>query len=125
VAFALARISPMAAFSLAATNLAATSTKLKEHFVNEAAAYQQSYASFMKEKTGMNLGGGFIMLRVVEGEEQEPKPIDPHELPEFVYHDLSLREAIQSAMLDIGLLALFNLIFFGGAFAAFLRYDLR
>jgi hypothetical protein len=125
LAFALARISPTAAFSLAATNLAGTSIKLKEHFVNEATAYQQAYASFMKEKTGMNLGGGFIMMRVVEGEEQEKKPIDPHELPAFVYRDPSSQEVIQAAVPDIGLLAVFNLIFFAGAFVAFQRYDLR
>jgi ABC-type transport system involved in multi-copper enzyme maturation permease subunit len=125
LAFALARLSPTAAFSLAATNLAGTSIKLKEHFVNEATAYQQAYASFMKEKTGMNLGGGFIMMRVVEGEEQEKKPIDPHELPAFVYRDPSSQEVIQAAVPDIGLLAVFNLIFFAGAFVAFQRYDLR
>ncbi|MGH7491312.1 MAG: ABC transporter permease [bacterium] len=124
-AFGLARLSPSAALSLATTALAGTGIHLKEQFVNEAHAYQQSYASFMKEKTGMNLGGGFIMMRVTTGEEQEKKPIDPHELPEFVYHDQSLKKAIGEALFDLGLLAAFNLLFFAGAFVAFQRYDLR
>ncbi len=124
-AFSLARLSPSAVFSLAATTLSGTGIHLKEHFINEANAYQQSYASFMKEKTGMNLGGGFIMMRVTNGEEQEKKPIDPHELPEFVYHDQPRAKVIGDVLLDLGLLTAFSLLFFAGAFVAFQRYDLR
>ncbi len=124
-AFGLARLSPSAAFSLAATTLASTGIHLKEHFTNEANAYQQSYASFIKEKTGMNLGGGFIMMRVTDGEEQEKKPIDPHELPEFVYHEQPWQQVVGAAVFDLGVLALFNLLFFAGAFVAFQKYDLR
>ena len=125
VAFSLARISPTAAFSLAATNLATTATSLKEHFVNEAHAYQQSYAAFIKEKTGMNLGGGFIMMRVQDREGEEEKPIDPRELPEFIYRQRPLTEGLDKAMIDLGILSFFNLVFFAGAVAAFMRYDLR
>lgn len=124
-AFGLARLSPSAAFSLAATTLAGTGIHLKEHFVNEANAYQQSYAGFIKEKTGMNPGGGFIMMRVTTDEEQEKKPVDPRELPEFIYRDQPLQQAAGGALFDFGLLAAFNLLFFIGAFAAFQRYDLR
>ena len=124
-AFGLARLSPSASFSLAAAALAGTGIHLKEHFVDEANAYQQSYASFIKEKTGMNLGGGFIMMRVTNGEEQEKKPIDPHELPEFVYHEPAWQQGIADAMFDLGILVIFNLLFFAGAVAAFQHYDLR
>lgn len=126
VAFALARLSPTAAFSLAATHLAGTSTELKSHFVREATAYQQSYAEFMREKTGMNPGGGMVFRFNRVGDEQtEAKPIDPRELPEFRYSGVPLAAAVEGALADIGLLALFNGLFFAGALVAFLRYDLR
>lgn len=125
VAFSLARVSPSAVFSLASTTLASTGLDLKEHFVNEATAYQQSYASFIKEKTGMNLGGGFIMMRVTTDNEEKKKAIDPLELPEFTYHKQERARVLQAALFDFGLLAGFNLLFFAGAFVAFLRYDLR
>jgi ABC-type transport system involved in multi-copper enzyme maturation permease subunit len=125
LAFSLARISPAAAFSLAAANLAGTSIGLQQHFIDEATAYQRVYAQFMKEKTGMNLGGHVMMFRMRAGEEEEPEPIDPSELPGFDYREVQLGKTAGAMMIDFGILALFNVVFFAGAFVAFLRYDLR
>lgn len=127
LAFGLARLSPAAAFSLAATNLAGTSMALKEHLLDEARAYQKAYAEFMQGKTGMNIGGGAMVFRMrrTDGEAEQEKPIDPKELPEFQYAGLPLDVAVTAALPDLGILALFNLVFFAGAFMAFLRYDLR
>ncbi len=127
-AFSFARISPTAAFSLAVTNLTGSSTDLKQHFLNEAAAYQQSYAEFMKEKTGMNIGGGGFVFRMRhsgDGEEEEEKPIDPRELPEFKYSGIPMDKVVTAALPEMGILAVFNLLFFAGAFAMFMRFDLR
>jgi ABC-2 type transport system permease protein len=125
VAFGLSRISPSATFSLAATNLVGTSIDLKQHFMDEVIGYQQTFGEFMKKKTGMKLGGGMIIMRMSVGDEEEKKPIDPNELPSFQYHALSLGDVINNSLFDIGLLALYNLVFFIGAIVAFLRYDLR
>ncbi|MFQ5631283.1 MAG: ABC transporter permease [bacterium] len=128
LAFGFARLSPTATFSLVSTNLASTSMALKAHYLSEATAYQKTYAEFMQKKTGMNIGGGAMIFRMKRGdgeEEEEEKPIDPHELPEFQYAGIPLDMVVNAALPDIGLLALFNIIFFAGAFVAFLRYDLR
>ncbi|MFQ5629687.1 MAG: ABC transporter permease [bacterium] len=127
LAFSFARLSPTATFSLISTNLASTSMALKTHYLSEATAYQKTYAEFMQEKTGMNIGGGAMIFRMKrgDGEEEVEKPIDPHELPEFQYAGAPFDFAVNAALPDIGLLALFNLLFFAGAFVAFLRYDLR
>jgi len=126
LAFGLARISPSALFSLAATNLVGTSIGVKEHFINEAHGYQQSFAEFMKEKTGMNLGGDVILFRMKKGgDEEEEKPIDPSQLPKFEYRAIPLDKVLNNSILDIGLLILFNLVFFVGAFVGFLRFDMR
>ncbi len=125
-AFGLARISPAAAFSLASTNLVGTSIALKQHYLNFATDYQQTYAKFMREKTGGMLTGGRIMMfRTRDGEAAKKDPINPREIPPFVYQPIPLPELFGSAILDLGILLLFNLIFFAGAYVAFLRYDVR
>lgn len=126
LAFGLARVSPAAALSLGLTNLAGTSIDLKSHYNDEAKAYQTEYASFIKEKTGTNPGGRMMVFRSTTDDAQsKPDPINPQEMPEFKYHDTDLGQSISSAALDLGILVLFNLIFFAGAFVSFLRYDVR
>ena len=126
LAFSLARISPSALFSLAATQLAGTSLDLKKHFHDEARGYQSTYAEFLKEKTGMVLGLGEVLIAMRSGgEEEEEEPINPQELPVFDYRGRSLSDILNDAALDIGLLMIFNILFFAGAFVGFLRYDVR
>jgi len=125
LAFTLARLSPSTSMTLAATSLAGTSMELKNRYQEEAMAYQQAYGKFIKEKTGLNPGGRMIMVKVSMDDGEKPQPINPYELPEFDYKPISLTESFQSAIADIGLLTLYNLIFFAGAFVAFNRYDLR
>lgn len=123
VAFTLARISPAASLTLAATRLAGTSVDIKDRFYEEAMDYKETFADFMKEKTGMNITGGMFIVQNNDGE--EPEPIDPRELPEFVYKPEPLRASLAGAVVDIGILAVFNLVFFIGAFVSFTRYDVR
>ena len=126
MAFGLARVSPSSLFSLAATNLVGNSLDMKQHFINEATGYQTTYAQFMKEKTGMNLGGDVILFKMKRGgEEEEEKPIDPKEMPEFLYSAKAVSQVLEKAFPDMGLLMIYNLIFFVGAFVGFLKYDVR
>jgi len=125
VAFGLARVSPSTSLTLALTQLANTSIDLKDRFYDAAQAYLPLYQAFMFEKTGMNVGGGRVIMRVGGGPEEARELIDPSELPEFVYPEPPLAEALSSALVDIGILALFGLACFAGAFVAFLRYDVR
>jgi ABC-type transport system involved in multi-copper enzyme maturation permease subunit len=53
------------------------------------------------------------------------KPVDFDTVPKFQEKDLALGESLRLAIWDIGLLALFNLVFFAAAFVSFLRYDVR
>jgi ABC-type transport system involved in multi-copper enzyme maturation permease subunit len=125
VAFGLARVSPAAAFSLAVTTLAGTSLDIQDRYHNATIAYQQIFGKFMFQKTGLKLGGRVMAFRTTEQNGEKPKPIDPQELPAFEYSAATLADVLPSALLDLGLLALFNLVFFAGAFVAFLRYDVR
>lgn len=53
------------------------------------------------------------------------KPVDFDTVPKFAERDLGLGESLQLAIWDIGLLALFNIVFFAAAFVSFLKYDVR
>ncbi len=129
-AFSVARLSPAAAFSVAATGLAGTALDLPRHFIDQARAYQEVYERFQKEKTGGRSSGGIqIAVRVASADGEEPREeevaIDPLELPTFDYQSPPVAEVLRTAAFDLGLLALFNVLFFAGAFVAFLRYDVR
>ena len=53
------------------------------------------------------------------------KPVDFDSVPKFQERDLALGQSLKLAIWDIGLLALFNLVFFAAAFLSFMRYDVR
>jgi ABC-type transport system involved in multi-copper enzyme maturation permease subunit len=52
-------------------------------------------------------------------------PVDFATVPKFRERDLGLGESLGLAVWDIGVLVLFNLVFFAAAFVSFLRYDVR
>jgi hypothetical protein len=128
LALNLARISPASSLSLAAASLAGTSLSLKDHFLSEANAYQKVYGDFIRGKTGWT-PGGMVIYRKIEVDENgntiKPESIDPTEMPAFEYRPQTLSAALEPALIDMGLLIFFNLLFFAGSFAAFMKYDLR
>lgn len=123
LALAIARLSPAASFSLAAADLASTSLGLRASYLDAAKMYQTEYARFMKSKNAGDTGFRFSIH--AGAPEEEPEPIEPDELPAFEYEQPDASETIAAALPDLGLLALFNIVFFAGAFIAFLRYDVR
>lgn len=123
VALNIARISPAASFALASADLAGTSLELKRRFINSANTYQETYAQFIAEKTG-GVSGGWWSRDGGNNAEDRP-PIDPYELPVYEYQEPPAGELIAGALPDMGVLMLFNLVFFTGAFLAFLKYDVR
>lgn len=124
LALTLARLSPTASFSLAAADLASTSLDLRESFMMAANIYQSEYAQFMRSKNADDRGMRF-MRHGSNDDEEEPEPIDVRQLPVFEFEPPSANDAISASLPDLGLLFMFNIIFFAGAFVAFLRYDVR
>jgi ABC-type transport system involved in multi-copper enzyme maturation permease subunit len=127
LAFGISRISPAAVFTLASSTLCGTSIDLKNRFQVKAASYSKSFADFIKTKTGRTLGAAAITMFSTEGEtnKKPPQPINPKEIPEFVFQKPEVSGVLYDSLPDIAILLLFNLILFCGAFVAFLRYDLR
>jgi hypothetical protein len=125
LALGLARVSPASTFSLASAGLAGTSLDLPERYRSVVGAYQERFAAFQREKTGRSSGGIRMVVKLGNEEEEEPSAIDLSELPAFVWEPPSVREALRAGIFDISLLFFFNMLFFAGAFAAFMRYDVR
>lgn len=124
LAFGLARISPSATFSLLATSIAATGVGLKNEYRAQAERYQREYAAFIRGKTGQNPSGSFV-FRMTTDDEEERRKINPSEIPAFVWGTPPLAASLGGIVADFGILALFAIVFFGGAFLAFLRFDPR
>lgn len=119
-------ISPSALFTLAASEISGTSLRLEKQYLADAKNYQQEYAKFMKEKTGMNTGGFSFTFRMISDDNAEkPKPININEIPQFNFTPLSVASGIGYYVGYVGVLAMFNLLFFAGAFVSFKKYDVR
>ena len=124
LALGLSRISPSAVVSLASMEIAGTGVHMQEAYIAAAERYQKTYAEFMKEKTGVNPGGGLI-FRITTDDEPEKQPLNLQEIPRFEFVLPSLAASLGSIAIDLGLLGLFTIIGFIGAFIGFLRYDVR
>ncbi len=127
MAFNLARLSPATSLTLATTTLAGTSLELKNQFKQQAGEYQDVWADFLEEKTGISPRSMMRMRHVVDdgSPKEEPEYIDPTELPRFEFRAEEPAEAAASTVVDMGLLLFYNLLFFAGTFVAFIRYDVR
>lgn len=123
-ALLLARISPTASFSLAASDLSFTSMELRSSYSNAADAYQAEYAAFMRSKNA-DFGGQRYVRHGAPVEVEEPDPIDTRELPLFSYERPPVAKAIKASLPDLGMLFMFIGFFFSGSVVKFLRYDLR
>ena len=125
LALGFARISPASTFSLASAQLAGTSLDLPNQYRAAVSAYQERFAAFQQEKTGRSSGGIRMVIKMSNEEEEEPGAIDLSELPAFVWKPPPVQQVLRAGLFDLSLLAFFNVLFFAGAFLAFLRYDVR
>jgi len=128
-AFGLSRLSPSAVFQIAAMNLAGTDVEMKFRYLQEVDRYQDTYAKFIQEKTGSMAEYMRVVIRRYSSDqsqqEEKQKPLNPADIPEFVEQQRPLGDTVAVSLFDIGLLAVLNTLFFAGAFASFLKFDLR
>ena len=101
----LSRISPLAAYTYAATTIARTG-------VDESKRYKRAVIEWDRNvrRTAMTQHIG-----AYEWEEEVP----------FVYRELSLAEGLNAVQVDVMLLVLWNVLLLMAAYVAFLRYDVR
>ncbi len=113
----LTQISPIATFQYAMEGLANTSIVGYMNFVKQARRYQQTFIDFIKTEDRGD-SESLHIYPVKEGLSQ--KPVDPAGVPVFT-EQISYR----SMLSQVGLLVLFNLLFFIMAQVSFLKADVK
>ena len=123
VAFRLSRFSPASAYQIAAMNLAGTNVEMKARYESAMHDYHSAFTTFVnakREEERMRSQG-----RGPRSRDDSDEPLDLSELPRFEAPGYTYGEAAAPTVVDMGLLALYSLLAFAGAFVAFLRYDVR
>ena len=113
----LTQISPIVCFQYAMEGLANTGIVSYMDFVKQVRRYRQTFIDFIKTEDRADPESLHI-YPVREGLSQ--KPVDPNAVPRF-----EERISYQSVIFPIGLLILFNVLFFTAAQLSFLKCDLK
>ena len=113
----LTQISPIVCFQYAMEGLANTGIVSYMDFVKQVRRYRQTFIDFIKTEDRDDPESLHI-YPVREGLSQ--KPVDPNAIPRF-----KERPSYQSVIFPVGLLFLFNILFFTAAQLSFLKCDLK
>ena len=131
LAYQISRISPASSYQLAAMSLASTGVELKRDYedaMNEHRTRFNDYTAKKQKESGV-MGGMMITVSTDQGmkisQGREGGTVDVSDVPEFNAPVISVGEAVKSAIVDFGLLSIYTILAFAGAFIIFLRYDVR
>ena len=113
----LTQISPIVCFQYAMEGLANTGIVSYMNFVKQVRRYRQTFIDFIKTED-RNDPESLHIYPVREGLSQ--KPVDPNAVPRF-----EERPSYQNVLFPVGLLILFNILFFTAAQLSFLKCDLK
>lgn len=132
LAFTMSRISPASAYQLAAMNLAGSDIGLKSRNEQAMDNYRTEFNSFVESKQaegGPGAGAFTISIDTEKGlsigAPRDQAAIDASQVPVFAPPAISFGQVFSNILIDLGLLLIFTMAAFGGAFATFLRYDVR
>lgn len=129
LAFSLSRVSPASAYQLAAMSLAGTDLDLKRRYEDGLMTFRTQFVDYANKKTEDTPGGFQISFSSDKGMSfAAPRgntQLDLTDMPTFVPPVQQLGATVGGLLVDAGLLTLFSLLAFAGAFVAFLRYDVR
>ena len=115
VACMITRLSPVAAYAYANTDIGETGVRHERNLVNGLRAYQREFIRYVQEQ-GESSGG------MGPGQEEEDYSID--DMPVFEFRPESLEGRLSARTMDVLLLIVFAVLFFMGAFVSFLRTDI-
>ena len=128
----LARFSPASAYQLAAMAIAGTDIFLETRYEDSMNAYRTQFIDYVeKQAAEAGPGGGHIMISMSSEDGfslqtgADPGAIDISGLPQYVAPVLHITDTIAPAVVDLGLLIIYTLFAFAGAFISFLKYNIR
>lgn len=107
----LSRLSPLASFAYAATDLSGTGVDERNRFVEQLPEYRKQISVFALDKWVLYDGGEVEGRYTIEGH------------PVFTYEETRFRDRIGGILGDVLVLGLWTVLLFMGAYVSFLRYD--
>ncbi|MFQ5629688.1 MAG: ABC transporter permease subunit [bacterium] len=130
--FLISRFSPASSYQLAAMHLAGTDISLKPKYEDAMRDYREKFNAYreQKQKESGNMHGGFrISISSDSGMkisgDRDSGALDISGVPKFEAPEHTLAAGFAPFVSDFGLLSLYTILAFAGAFVAFLRYDVR
>ena len=134
-AWSLSRLSPAAAYQLAAMRLAATDTDSKSRYEDGMSEYRQQFFDYVDIKNAESGETGGIQISVTQDENgisnlsvdasRNRNTLDVSDVPRFSPPTISLAEVVSPVILDFGILCFDIILAFALAFVAFLKFDVR
>ncbi|MFC1605096.1 ABC transporter permease [Planctomycetota bacterium] len=129
-------ISPTAVYQRASEVIAGVGIVRCEDLFQQVKRYQTNLKEFIRSKDAEDPDSRHLIFDEDIFDEDDSsdsfdwrtiskRPVDFDIVPKFQERDLALGQSLKLAIWDIGLLVLFNLVFFAASFVSFLRYDVR
>jgi len=116
LALYLSRVSPASSLSIGSMSLGKTGIQEHERFANSIKSYKPVFTKWVNEKMirSLNFDSGG----------QQPKP-EIADMPRHSFEPQTIRASLTLAIPDFTIMILMAIVFFSGAFVAFLKYDVR
>ncbi len=115
----LARFTPAFAVNHATVRLAGTGEDRHRRFESDYARHKERHSAWILKKDLV------FRLELARPEKFGKPRWDISDIPRFIYREAWPKEDVQAALTDLGMLVLWGLTFFAGAYVALLRYDFR
>jgi ABC-2 type transport system permease protein len=115
----LTRVSPVAAYVYANTDIGVTGVRHEQQLVNSLRAYQREFSRYVDEKLEESGGGGGFFWG-----DNDSGNYSIADMPVFKYREEGLEARLEARTTDVLLLGVFAVLFFMVAFASFLRTDI-
>jgi len=123
------RFSPTVLYQCASEVIAGTGINRFKSLYQQVKRYQQDLKEYIRGKDAEDPESLHLLCdhgqAIRDWGVISKKSVSFDTVPKFQERDLALGESLKLAIWDIGLLALFNLVFFSASFVSFLRYDVR
>jgi ABC-type transport system involved in multi-copper enzyme maturation permease subunit len=131
LAFTLSRFSPASAYQLGAMSVAGTDVSSKSRNEDAMSEYRTRFNDYVEKKQDESGATGQVMISISSEDgmnvdaPREQGTLDISDLPRYEPPRISYAESVAPALVDFGLLSVFTIVAFAGAFVRFLRYDVR
>lgn len=131
LAFALSRFSPASAYQLGAMSIAGTDISSKSRDEDAMNEYRTRFNEYVEKKQDEGGATGHVMITISSEDgmkvdaPREQGTLDVSDLPRYEPPKTSYADSVAPAVVDFGLLSIFTIVAFAGAFVRFLRYDVR